>query len=237
VANAVLATIQADISLQMTQVKTEDLILMMKRVTIMITDYIKRYAENINIKNDICDFSDLDIGINGISAVSWEHSHCSRRDFGAQLLKDMFDAVSNGDLSCIHVMVQLMPEQPDTAIVNYKKTWGLIEKPGLDVTSFQDKKSFIDKGSKGLILTGTCRISNFVRSEIQQLINSEEKVFFSNINPDLSDADTSQTRRLTRWINNILQNDGVIFFNLGRFDEKNAEVVAMGKRLALEKIS
>ena len=201
----------------------------------MTTNYVKRYAENINIKNDICDLSGLLPDVNGVSAVSWELPNCSRREFGALLLKEMYSTVTNGELSCYHVMVQLVPEQPDTVIVNYKKTWGLIENSGVKLDFFQDKFSFLDKGSRGLILTGTCRIACSISYEIQQLINSEEKLFFSNLSPDLSDSDEPQPRRLITWIENIIRNNGVVFFLLGQFDENDSEVVAIGKRIVLEK--
>lgn len=209
---------------------------MMKKVIIMTTNYVKRYAENINVENDICDFSSLIPDMNGISAVSWELPGCSRREFGAFLLKDMYSTVTDGELSSYNVMVQLVPEQPDTAIVNYRKTWGLIENLGVKLDCFQDKFSFIDKGCRGLILTGTCRIACSICGEIQQLINSEEKLFFSNLSPDLSDSGEPQPRRLIKWIENILRNNGVVFFFLGRFDENDSEVVAIGKRIVLEKI-
>jgi hypothetical protein len=208
----------------------------MKEVIIMTTNYVKRYAENINIKNDICDLSGLLPGMNEIAAVSWELPNCSRKEFGAFLLNEMFSTITDGELNCYHVMVELVPEQPDTAIVNYKKTWGLIENSGVKLESFQDKSSFIDKGSRGLILTGTCRISCSLHGEIQQLINTEEKLFFSNLSPDLSISFESQPKRLIKWIENILHNNGVVFFMLGQFDENDSEVVAIGKRIVLEKI-
>ncbi|MDW8846757.1 hypothetical protein SD961_12795 [Erwinia sp. MMLR14_017] len=200
----------------------------------MTTNYVRRYAENISIKNDICDFSDLIPEINGISAVSWELPNCSRREFGERLLKDIYTVVTDDDF--IHVMVQLVPEQPDNAIVNYKKTWGLIGSSGIKVDNFQDKKSFIDKGCKGLILAGTCCIASSLCCEIQKLINSQEKLFFSNLSPNLSEADAPSVGRLTKWIENILHNDGIIFFLLGRFDENDSEVVAIGNKIALKKI-
>lgn len=210
---------------------------MMKKGIIMTTNYVRRYAENINVKNDICDFSGLLPNINGISAVSWELPNCSRREFGATLLKEMYSKVNDNELNCYHVMVQLSSEQPDTAIVNYKKTWGLIENSGVKLDCFQDKYSFIDKGSRGLILTGTCRISCSICGEIQQLINTEEKLYFSNLSPDLSDGREPQSGRLMKWIENILRNNGIVFFLLGRFDENDSEVVAIGKKIVLEKFT
>lgn len=209
---------------------------MMKKEIIMTINYVRRYVEDIKSKNDIYDFSGLIPEMNGISAVSWELPNCPRREFGARLLKEIYSSITDNGSDCTHVMVQLVPEQTDTAIVNYKKTWGLIGSSGIKLDDFQDKSSFIDKGDKGLILTGYCRVVNSLCSELQELINAEERLFFSNIEPDLSDTDTSQNGRLTKWIENILNNDGVVFFLLGRFDENDSEVVAIGKRIALEKI-
>lgn len=202
----------------------------------MTINSIKRYAEDISIKNDICDFSELIPKMSGIAAVSWELPNCCRRNFGAQLLKEIYSAAIDDDFDCIHVMVQLVPEQPDTAIVNYKKTWGLIRSSGIKVDDFQDKRSFIDKGTKGLILTGTCRIIRPISDDLQKLINYEEKLFISNMAPDLNDTNIPRNERLMNWINNILHNDGVIFYLLGRFDENDSEVVAIGKHVALEKL-
>lgn len=203
----------------------------------MITNYLRRYAENINVKNEICNFSNLLPDMNGISAVSWELPNCSRREFGAVLLKEMYSTFIDDEWDCYHVMVQLVPEQPDNAIVNYKKTWGMIENSGVETEHFEDKSSFIDKVSHGLILTGTCRISRSIPAQIQQLINAEEKVFFSNLPPDLSDTGEPQSGRLIKWIENILHKNGVVFFLLGRFDEIDSEVVAIGKRTVLERIT
>lgn len=105
----ILAMMQAAISLQMTRVKKEGLTSMMKKVIIMIINYIKRYAENINITNDICDFSELEVDLNGISAISWECPNYYRREFGAKLLKDILTVATDGDFSCSHTMLQLTP--------------------------------------------------------------------------------------------------------------------------------
>ena len=85
----------------------------------------------------------------GVSAVSWEWHGYSRREYGGELLKEMFAVLTDNNNDKIHLMVQLVPEQPNTAIVNYKKTWGLIESSGVKIDGFLDKKSFIDKGSEG----------------------------------------------------------------------------------------
>jgi hypothetical protein len=80
----------ADISLQMIQVRIEVHILMMKKIIIMNTNYVKRYAKNINDKNDICNFDGLLPSVDGISVVSWEWHGYSRREYGGELLKNVF---------------------------------------------------------------------------------------------------------------------------------------------------
>ncbi|NIG77546.1 hypothetical protein F3J34_28710 [Klebsiella sp. Ap-873] len=148
----------------------------------------------------------------------------------------MFSVLTDNGNDNIHLMVQLSPEQLNTAIVNYKKTWGLIESSGVKTDVFWGKKSFIDKGNKGLVLTGLCCAVSCLASDIQKLINVEEKLFFSNLSPDLIDTDVSVGGRMEKWIENILHNDGVIFFLFGRFDESDSEVVAIGKEHTLKNI-
>ena len=87
-----------------------------------------------------------------------------------------------------------------------------------------------------LVLTGVGYISKHVDNELQKLINSEEKLFLSNLEPYISTDNDPQFDRLTHWINNILRNDGVIFFLLGHFDERDTEVVALGSKSALKNI-
>lgn len=201
----------------------------------MTINCVKRYADDLNVKNDITNFDKLSFSLDGISAVSWELPGCTRREYGEKLLKDMYTYVTDDSAENIHVMVQLVPEQPNTAIVKYKKTWGLIENSGVNTNYIYDKSSFIDNGVKGLILTGTGYIIKHVDNELQKLINSEERLFFSNIKPNVNIEDNPQFDRLTHWINNILHNDGVIFFLLGHFDERDTEVVALGSKYALKK--
>lgn len=202
----------------------------------MNVNYVKRYAKDINVKNDICKFDGILPSEVGVSAVSWEWHGYSRREYGGELLKEMFAVLTDNNNDKIHLMVQLVPEQPNTAIVNYKKTWGLIESSGVKIDGFLDKKSFIDKGNEGLVLTGYCCTISSLVSDVQRLINAEERIYFSNCPPDLSNVDTPPEGRITKWIKDILHNDGVIFFLLGRFDESDSEVVAIGKELPLRKI-
>jgi len=199
----------------------------------MTTNYIKRYSENLNIKNNITNFNEILASVEGISAVSWEFLGHSRREFGEKILKDMYGIINNDN---INVMVQLSPEQPDTAMVNYKKTWGIIGDSGVNLDNITEKKSFIDMGRNGLILTGVGSIPITVEGNIQKLINSERELFFSNISPCFDFDSSLNIGRLNQWIRNILINNGIVFYLLGYFDEVDSEVVALGRKDALIEI-
>lgn len=200
----------------------------------MTINYVKRYAEDIGLKNDIADFSKILSPIEGITAVSWELPGFSRREFGEKMLKDIYSLSVGNSIKNINVMLELVPHQPDTAIVKYKKTWGLIETNGINTNNIFEKRSFIDHGDEGLILTGMGFISKITENEIQKLINHEKKLFFSNLRPDFELCDAFQTDRLTGWIFNILHNNGIIYFFLGYPDEKDSELVALGTKSALK---
>lgn len=202
----------------------------------MTTDYVKRYVENLSEKNDVTNFSEVFTSVNGVSAVSWELPGFTRRKHGEKKLKDIYRSLTD-DGEYIHVFVQLVPAQPDTAIVNYKKTWGLIRNSEVNIDSLSDKKSFIERTSKGLVMTGVSIIPVNVVGVIQSLINSQGKLYFSNISVGCDfDDDDLNADRLTQWVHNIFINEGVVFFLLGSFDENDAEVVAMGSKSALGKI-
>ncbi|APG17523.1 hypothetical protein A3780_08150 [Kosakonia radicincitans] len=224
------------ISIRMILAKIVARILMMSKITIMTINYVKRHAEKLDAKNDITHFNSSLWSLEGIAAVSWELPGFSRREYCEQLLKDIFDTITDHTSENIYVMLQLVPEQPDSVMVNYKKTWGLVANSGVNVESIYNKKSFIDKGCKGLVLTGLGSILTTVSNEVQKLINIEEKLFFSNISPNIHIENNSQHDRLTQWIHNILYSNGVVFFPLGQFDEKCAEIVAIGSKSVLGKI-
>ncbi|MBM7341242.1 hypothetical protein [Pantoea coffeiphila] len=200
----------------------------------MITNYIKRYAEDLRSSNDIACFDKIFLSLDGVSAVSWEWQGHSRREYGEELLRNMFSLV-NHDGGSMNVMVQLVPEQPNTAMVKYKKTWGLIESCGLNLNLIENRMSFIDKGCNGLILSGFGSVSSDVTHEIEKLINSEERLFFSNLTPDFDFSEENSNGRLSFWINSIIRNDGLVFFHLGSFDEKDSEVVVVGKKYNIRK--
>ncbi|MBT0731138.1 hypothetical protein [Rosenbergiella nectarea] len=202
----------------------------------MTISHVKRYAEDISVKNEIYNFNELLPNVVGLSAISWEWPGYSRRKHGEQLLKEMYIAINNNISDGIHSMMQLVPEQPDTKIVNYKKTWGLIKNSGVQIDLFLKKESFIDSGISGLVLTGYGYIPTALEGEVQKLIDLEEKIFFSTIPPKLDVDVFPQEKRLIKWLHIIFNNDGIVLFILGRFDENDAEVVAVGRKSVIDKI-
>lgn len=202
----------------------------------MTISHVKRYAEDISIKNDIYNFNKLLPNVDGLSAISWEWPGYSRRKYGEQLLKEMYITINKNISDGIHSMVQLVPEQPNTRIVRYKKTWGLIENSGVEINLFLKKESFTESGISGLVLTGYSYIPTSLEGEVQKLINLEEKLFFSNIPPEFDVDVVPQVERLIKWLYSIFNNDGIVFFLLGSFDENDAEVVAVGRKSVIDKI-
>ena len=201
----------------------------------MTINIVTRYAEDISMENGICNFDKLFPNAVGLSAISWEWPGYSRRNYGEKLLKEMYLTINKSVSNNIHLMVQLVPEQPNTAMVNYKKTWGLIKDSGVEIGVFLEKKNFIDNGMSGLVLTGLGSIPTSQHGEFQKMINLEEKLFFSNIAPAFDVDVVTQDSRLTKWLQSIFDREGIIFFLLGFFDDNNAEVVAVGRKSIIDK--
>ncbi|QGX91126.1 hypothetical protein EFZ10_05480 [Tatumella sp. TA1] len=202
----------------------------------MTISHVKRYAEDISVKNDIYNFNELFPNVVGLSAISWEWPGYSRRKYGELLLKEMYITINNNISDGIHSMVQLVPEQPNTKIVNYKKVWGFIKNSGVQIDLFLKNESFADSGISGLVLTGYGYIPTALEGEFQKLINLEDKLFFSTILPKLDVDVVPQEKRLIKWLHSIFNNNGIVLFILGRFDENDAEVVAVGRKSVIDKI-
>ncbi len=148
----------------------------------------------------------------------------------------MYITINNNISDGIHSMVQLVPEQPNTKIVNYKKVWGFIKNSGVQIDLFLKNESFADSGISGLVLTGYGYIPTALEGEFQKLINLEDKLFFSTIPPKLDVDVVPQEKRLIKWLHSIFNNNGIVLFILGRFDENDAEVVAVGRKSVIDKI-
>ncbi|MDF7680588.1 hypothetical protein PT300_08280 [Enterobacteriaceae bacterium ESL0689] len=193
----------------------------------MITNIVKRYAEDISYNNEIANFSSrYFISGTGISALSWELPGCSRNLYGEKLLKEMILNVSSlNKITYIGVMVELSSEQPDSAIVNYKKTWGLLKERGVNSEKIVDKINFIEKRQNGLKLSGIGFIHINQDNIFQELINSGENIYFfllDSMHNDLSSINPPRN------VNDVIDREGIIFMLLGYIDEPSCEVVALG---------
>lgn len=209
--------------------KTEARISMTKLEITMITDIVIRYADKITVSNEIADFKKLNIFGNNISALSWEVPGSSRNQLGEILLKKMAEKLMpNNKSKTLHVMVELSAEQPDNAIVNYKKAWGLLESFGVNIDNIENKKSYLKKGENGLILRAVGTVNAKINGVIQNLLDSEIKTYISIFKSQELCEELLNSQSPAEWMNTTWENNGVIFMLLGHFDEKDCEVVALG---------
>jgi len=204
----------------------------------MITNVFLRYAEDVSTANDIADFySRYSIeGIN-ISAVSWEFTKQTRRDGSEELLKMMIKkllSVNDLEGAEMRVVVELSAVQPDSAIVNNKKLWGLLQDRGINVDKVSDKISFLQKQNDGLRVSGTGIIDLSQNGVIGSLINTEINVYFSISRYKFKEIDYGKGR--SHWMNETWKKGGVVFFALGFFDEPSCEIVAMGNKKELRNL-
>ncbi|MFW5388159.1 MULTISPECIES: hypothetical protein [Yersinia] len=197
----------------------------------MTIDTIVRYAENISNQNEIANFHVLDIPRRNIAAVSWERPNVSREDGAIHLLNEMVKKLSRNSTDVtIYMHIQLSSFQPDSAIVRYKKTWGLLKSRGYDVDFLLNKEDFIACTPNGLILSGVCHCPLNSIGYLKDILNAEKKIFFAFTLSNISKDDEKNMTSETEWMDFFWSTNGVIFMILGSFDEANCEVVALGKQ-------
>ncbi len=203
---------------------------MMHKVITMTIDTIVRYAENINNQNEIANFHVLGIPRRNIAAVSWELPNVSRKDGAIHLLSEMLKKLArNSSNVTIYIHLQLSSFQPDSAIVRYKKTWGLLKSRGYDIDFLLNKENFIACTPNGLILSGICHCPLHLLGCLKDILNSEKKIFFAFTHSNISKDDERNMTSEAEWMDFFWSNNGVIFMILGSFDEANCEVVALGR--------
>lgn len=208
---------------------------MMKRGTTMITDIVIRYADNISVSNEIANFEGLSIRGENISAVSWELPGIPRRKAGEYLLCNMSSALrSPNSTEKLYVRVELSSEQPDNAIINYKKTWGLLKSFGVHVDDVENKYNFITKGQDGLILSATGMVDLKTKGLVESLFNCEKKTFFSLCDSESICDGLLSNNSQGEWMNLVWGHHGIVFILLGHFDEKDCEIVALGHESQLK---
>lgn len=201
----------------------------------MITDKVIRFANNISTGKEIANFKRLLIGGENISAVSWELPGAPRRNAGEYLLKIMSSTLCTpNSTGKLYVRVELSSEQPDNAIVNYKKTWGLLKSFGVHIDGIENKSNFIQKGQDGLILSATGVLDLQSQGIIESLFNCEVKTYFSLCDSKIIHDDQLRNNSQGEWMNLLWRHHGIIFILLGHFDEKDCEIVALGHHSQLK---
>lgn len=195
----------------------------------MTTDIVVRYAENINDENEITNFRRYSISGDSIAAISWELSGIPRRKGGECLLKKMAKKILiDVNSGLLHVMVQLSAVQPDNAIVNYKKAWGLLKSRGVRTEDIIQKKDFITQVENGLILSCSGLVSLLSDGVVESLFNCEEKVYFSFINSEYVREELFEEGNVSGWMQRVWSENGVVFMLMGYLDEMDCELVALG---------
>lgn len=198
----------------------------------MTTDVFTRYAEDISSANDIADFyGRYSITGTNISAVSWEVTNRTRREGGESLLRLMIKRLlllNELDGVKLTVIVELSAVQPDSAVVNHKKLWGLLQDRGVNIDSIYDKVSFLKKNNDGLKVSGAGVIDLSQEGVISSLMNSENNVYFVINRYSSKKIYYGEVR--SYWMNETWREGGVVFFALGFFDEPSCEIAAMGNK-------
>ena len=199
----------------------------------MITNVTIRYASNISCKNEIAHFDSLGITGENISAVSWELKNIRRSDGTLTLIEEMVKKLSvTNDMVTIYI--QLSGDQPDTRLIRYKKTWGLLKIRGYDVDFMSNKKDYIFNSGKGLTLAGTASFDISSLSKLLELIKDEKKIFFAIAPLGNNGLEMASIKSELEWMNNFWSLNGIVFLTLGLLDEMDCEVVALGKDTIIE---
>ena len=199
----------------------------------MITNVTIRYASNISCKNEIAHFDSLGITGENISAVSWELKNIRRSDGTLTLIEEMVKKLSvTNDMVTIYI--QLSGDQPDTRLIRYKKTGGLLKIRGYDVDFMSNKKDYIFNSGKGLTLAGTASFDISSLSKLLELIKDEKKIFFAIAPLGNNGLEMASIKSELEWMNNFWSLNGIVFLTLGLLDEMDCEVVALGKDTIIE---
>ncbi|MBB3306758.1 MULTISPECIES: hypothetical protein [unclassified Enterobacter] len=206
----------------------------------MITDVIVRHATDIQEKNEIANFSTrYNVFLKNTSAISWELLEFTRSKGAEVLLKEMVSKLMNFHLNSLLVFVEFSAPQPKNAVVKHKKTWGLLEERGVNSTMIKNKKNYSFDFEGGLKLIGFGEIDIQNNNVIESLIKSNEDVFFAlaNKKSTLLQGDIDYDINKSKWMEEIIERDGIIFFPLGYNDDTSCEIVALGKSKNIHPLS
>src|SRR5699024_5519279 len=155
--------------------KIEDLILMIKKEGIMITDkFIIRKADNISYQNEIAKFYPMYFHpTENISAISIENIKVKiLSEDRYKLLYYVCQKIDN-QVTKIKVMICLY-QQTNTKFIKYKGEWGMLKSQCIDIDKIEDKKEIVleRNGMLDFILEGIINIKDdFIVKGILEITN------------------------------------------------------------------
>jgi len=201
----------------------------------MITNIVVRHALNIHKENEIANFSNrYGISSNNVSAISWEASN-SRRNISAEnLIKDMIIKLDESNSKYTMTFIELSSLQPKSAIIKYKKTWGLLDERGVNCNSIKSKKNYSIDFNDGLALFASGIVNLKSEGVFQSLMNTNDNVYFSVTDEVPMSLQHPEYINKQHWMEDVWGNDGVILMPLGYADDSSCEIVALGKDKELE---
>jgi len=196
----------------------------------MIINVKVRHADNIQVHNEIADFSTR-YGISGenISAVSWELVGVSRIQGGGLLINEMVSKITKNALKHLTVVIEFISVQPKNTIVQYKKTWGLLSERGINCERIESRINYLFDIDSGLKLIGTGEINILDQSIFDSLIKCNENVYFSLTNEPVDNKTFENEFNKTEWLKEVFESGGVIMMPLGYSDDPSSEIAALGK--------
>ncbi|WP_435946473.1 hypothetical protein [Dryocola sp. BD586] len=195
----------------------------------MTTDIVVRYAKDIQRPNEIANFNRrYGISSESISAISWEKPFVSRSNYSLQLLKAMIATLVSSTHMKLFVMIEMSARQPKSAIVKYKKIWGLLENEGLHLDAIINKQEYLLDVGDGLVLGGVAIVDFNDDETLRIFLERDDYVYFSLLRDDLPIPMFEDEFVRSSWPEFVWNNNGVILFPMGYIDESSCEIVAMG---------
>ncbi len=213
---------------------------MMKKGITMTINMIVRYAADIRKDNDITDFNSLFITTEDIEAVSWELLNVNREEGFVPLFTKMVKMLEfYNDRSSIYLYIELSGVQPDTSIIRYKQTWGLLKSRSNDIEFALKKQNVMVQSSQGLSLSGLCYFYLSDLKAAAKLVLTEKKTYLALIpNEDVYEKlDITQIQHVSDWASFIWQHGGIVLMILGAFDDPGCEIIALGKHETISSLT
>lgn len=195
----------------------------------MTTEIIIRCAKDIQQANEIANFSRrYGISSYNLSAISWEVPCITRRNYGVQLLKAMIARLTDSKHMVLFVMIEMSAKQPKSAVVKYKKTWGLLRNEGLRLDAISNKQDFLLDVGDGFVLSGVANVEADDQETLEILLNRDDYVYFTLLSQDLSVPIFEEWVGRKSWLDFVESHNGIVLFPMGYADDNSCEIVAVG---------